>query len=150
MSVHKESPESSPEYSGNENLQKQQLEVVWARNMQRFCSIKRKLMTNSKEREVGIERRIELKDLREFADTFKLHTPIPPDMLSIIAKDPVKQKELQEKASLRRSADTFKLHTPVQPDMLSIIAKDPIRQKELQEKAMRNIKAAAAKHAGGP
>lgn len=39
-----------------------------------------------------------LKELMTFANTFKLGTPVPNDLIGIIAKDPKKQAEIQEKA----------------------------------------------------
>jgi hypothetical protein len=39
-----------------------------------------------------------LTELKKFADTFKLSTPVPTDLIGIIAKDPAKQKEIQAKA----------------------------------------------------
>lgn len=47
-----------------------------------------------------------MNDLKKFADSFKLHTPVPSDLVSIIAKDPAKQKEIQEKA--KRNAEEAK------------------------------------------
>lgn len=44
-----------------------------------------------------------MNDLKRFADSFKLNTPVPSDLVSIIAKDPAKQKEIQEKA--KRNAE---------------------------------------------
>jgi hypothetical protein len=32
------------------------------------------------------------RDLRKFGDSFKLNSPMPPEIISIIAKDPTKQK----------------------------------------------------------
>ncbi|ODA81019.1 hypothetical protein RJ55_03981 [Drechmeria coniospora] len=44
------------------------------------------------------DKEVKLTELKEFANSFKLSTPVPSDLVSIIAKDPVKQKEIQEKA----------------------------------------------------
>lgn len=44
------------------------------------------------------DKEVRLTELRKFANSFKLSTPVPNDLVSIIAKDPVKQKEIQEKA----------------------------------------------------
>ena len=41
---------------------------------------------------------VKLQELKKFADNFKLTTPVPSDLISIIAKDPVKQKAIQQKA----------------------------------------------------
>lgn len=56
------------------------------------------------------DKEIKLNDLKKFADSFKLHTPVPTDLVSIIAKDPAKQKEIQEKA--KRNAEEAKAHAP--------------------------------------
>ncbi|PQE19119.1 hypothetical protein CJF30_00007478 [Rutstroemia sp. NJR-2017a BBW] len=55
---------------------------------------------------------VKLNDLKKFANDFKLLTPVPQDLVPIIAKDPAKQKEIQEKA--KRNAEEAKLH-PVEP-----------------------------------
>ncbi|KAF4631935.1 hypothetical protein G7Y89_g6191 [Cudoniella acicularis] len=52
------------------------------------------------------DKEIKLNDLKKFADSFKLNTPVPSDLVSIIAKDPAKQKEIQEKA--KRNAEEAK------------------------------------------
>lgn len=49
------------------------------------------------------DKEIKLNDLKNFANSFKLNTPVPSDLVSIIAKDPAKQKEIQEKA--KRNAE---------------------------------------------
>lgn len=49
-----------------------------------------------------------MNDLKKFADSFKLSTPVPQDLVPIIAKDPAKQKEIQEKA--KRNAEELKAH----------------------------------------
>lgn len=55
------------------------------------------------------DKQIKLNDLKKFADSFKLHTPVPTDLVSIIAKDPAKQREIQEKAI--RNAEAAKLNS---------------------------------------
>ncbi|KAM7208528.1 hypothetical protein V8F20_001209 [Naviculisporaceae sp. PSN 640] len=44
------------------------------------------------------DKEVKLAELKNFANSFKLSTPVPKDLVSIIAKDPQKQKEIQEKA----------------------------------------------------
>lgn len=44
-----------------------------------------------------------LKELKNFASNFKLGTPVPSDLIGIIAKDPAKQQEIQDKA--RKNAE---------------------------------------------
>lgn len=50
---------------------------------------------NSKAR---ADKEIKLTELKKFANSFKLSTPVPSDLVSIITKDPAKQKEIQAKA----------------------------------------------------
>jgi hypothetical protein len=49
------------------------------------------------------DKEMRLNDLKNFAGHFKLHTPIPVDLVAIIARNPLKQKKLQEKA--KRNAE---------------------------------------------
>lgn len=44
------------------------------------------------------DKEVKLTELKKFANSFKLSTPVPGDLVSIIAKDPTKQKEIQSKA----------------------------------------------------
>ncbi|KAL1856470.1 hypothetical protein VTK73DRAFT_8276 [Phialemonium thermophilum] len=44
------------------------------------------------------DKEVKLIELKKFADSFKLATPVPSDLISIIAKDPAKQKQIQAKA----------------------------------------------------
>ncbi|KAJ9149293.1 PAB1-binding protein 1 [Pleurostoma richardsiae] len=44
------------------------------------------------------DKEVKLIELKKFADSFKLSTPVPSDLISIIAKDPAKQKQIQAKA----------------------------------------------------
>lgn len=46
-------------------------------------------------------------ELKKFANSFKLSTPVPTDLVSIIAKDPSKQKEIQAKA-IKNAEDVAK------------------------------------------
>lgn len=55
---------------------------------------------NSKAR---ADKEVKLHELKKFAASFKLNSPVPSDLVSIIAKDPAKQREIQEKA--RRNAE---------------------------------------------
>lgn len=44
------------------------------------------------------DKEVKLNDLKKFADSFKLNTPVPSDLVYIIAKDPEKRKAIAEKA----------------------------------------------------
>ncbi|EOO01885.1 hypothetical protein UCRPA7_2609 [Phaeoacremonium minimum UCRPA7] len=53
------------------------------------------------------DKEVKLIELKKFADSFKLSTPVPSDLISIIAKDPAKQKQIQAKA-LQNAEDVAK------------------------------------------
>lgn len=53
------------------------------------------------------DKEVKLTELKKFANSFKLSTPVPTDLVSIIAKDPSKQKEIQAKA-IRNAEDVAK------------------------------------------
>lgn len=53
------------------------------------------------------DKEVKLTELRKFATSFKLSTPVPNDLVSIIAKDPAKQREIQARA-LKDAEDTAK------------------------------------------
>lgn len=41
----------------------------------------------------------ELRELKNFADSFKLDAPVKPDIIPLLTRDQTKQKELQEKTN---------------------------------------------------
>jgi hypothetical protein len=71
-----------------------------------FATQQRKNVDQLRSAKARNDKEIKLNDLKKFADSFKLHTPVPSDLVSIIAKDPAKQKEIQEKA--KRNAEEAK------------------------------------------
>ncbi|KAH8590325.1 hypothetical protein B0O99DRAFT_483889, partial [Bisporella sp. PMI_857] len=68
-----------------------------------FANNERKNVQQHRTAKARSDKEIKLNDLKKFADSFKLHTPVPSDLISIIAKDPQKQKAIQEKA--KRNAE---------------------------------------------
>ncbi|KAF3359453.1 hypothetical protein VdG1_02008 [Verticillium dahliae VDG1] len=56
------------------------------------------------------DKEVKLTELKKFAQGFKLSTPVPTDLISIIAKDPSKQKEIQAKA-LQNAEDVARTKT---------------------------------------
>ncbi|KAE9375583.1 hypothetical protein N431DRAFT_463661 [Stipitochalara longipes BDJ] len=75
-----------------------------------FATRERRVVENARMTKAKNDKEIKLNDLKKFADSFKLHTPVPSDLVPIIAKDPAKQKEIQEKA--RRNAEELKAQAP--------------------------------------
>ena len=75
-----------------------------------FATQQRKNVDQLRSAKARNDKEIKLNDLKRFADSFKLNTPVPSDLVSIIAKDPAKQKEIQEKA--KRNAEEAKASPP--------------------------------------
>ena len=71
-----------------------------------FATQQRKNVEQSRISRARNDKEIKLNDLKKFADSFKLNTPVPSDLVSIIAKDPAKLKEIQERA--KRNAEEAK------------------------------------------
>ncbi|KAK6226356.1 LsmAD domain-containing protein [Colletotrichum tabaci] len=63
-----------------------------------FASQQRQNAEKVRSSKAKADKEVKLTELKKFADTFKLSTPVPTDLISIIAKDPDRQKEIQAKA----------------------------------------------------
>lgn len=63
-----------------------------------FASQQRQNAEKVRSNKAKADKEVKLIELKKFADSFKLATPVPSDLISIIAKDPAKQKQIQAKA----------------------------------------------------
>lgn len=63
-----------------------------------FASNQRFMAEKARTSKAKVDKEVKLTELKKFAESFKLCTPVPKDLISIIAKDPAKQKQIQEKA----------------------------------------------------
>ncbi|KAG5945212.1 hypothetical protein E4U53_006752 [Claviceps sorghi] len=63
-----------------------------------FASQQRMNAEKARSNKARADKEVKLTELKKFANNFKLTTPVPTDLVSIIAKDPAKQKEIQAKA----------------------------------------------------
>lgn len=63
-----------------------------------FATQQRTAAENIRTNKAKADKEVKLTELKKFANSFKLSTPVPNDLVSIIAKDPLKQKEIQAKA----------------------------------------------------
>ncbi|RKF83547.1 hypothetical protein GcM3_012013 [Golovinomyces cichoracearum] len=63
-----------------------------------FASQQRKNVDQIRITRAKNDKEVKLNDLKAFANNFKLNTPVPSDLVPIIARDPKKQKEIQAKA----------------------------------------------------
>ncbi|KAF2968719.1 hypothetical protein GQX73_g4793 [Xylaria multiplex] len=64
-----------------------------------FAQQQRLTVDKARHSKAKADKEVKLIELRRFADSFKLPTPVPLDLIGIIAKDPAKQREIQEKAT---------------------------------------------------
>lgn len=63
-----------------------------------FASQQRINAEKARNNKARADKEVKLNELKNFSISFKLSTPVPKDLVSIIAKDPAKQKEIQAKA----------------------------------------------------
>ena len=63
-----------------------------------FANSQRFMAEKARTTKAKVDKEVKLTELKKFAENFKLFTPVPKDLIGIIAKDPVKQKQIQEKA----------------------------------------------------
>jgi hypothetical protein len=97
------SPQVKPEVAANATAT---VERDVSQAFKTFAVQQRKNVDQLRLTRIRNDKEIKLNDLKKFADSFKLTTPVPSDLVSIIAKDPAKQKEIQEKA--KRNAEESK------------------------------------------
>lgn len=68
-----------------------------------FAEKQKTKVADDRQKRARQDKDIKLNDLKGFSKTFKLHTPVPKDLVPILAKDKKKQDEIMEKA--RREAE---------------------------------------------
>lgn len=63
-----------------------------------FAMFEKNRLADDRRKRVSHDKAIKLNDLKKFSTNFKLHTPVPKDLVPILAKDTAKQHEIVEKA----------------------------------------------------
>ncbi|KAF2399208.1 hypothetical protein EJ06DRAFT_479164 [Trichodelitschia bisporula] len=79
------------------------------------------------------DKAVKLNDLKKFAENFKLNTEVPPDLVPILAKDEIKQREIVEKAK-QNAKEIVKTTPPRNPTTSTT----PMDQKTPKAPAPRN------------
>ena len=79
-----------------------------------FAAVQRSNAEKARIGKAKADKEVKLTELKFFANTFKLSTPVPNDLIGIIAKDPSKQKEIQARAmqnaeEVQKAKDAAKL-----------------------------------------
>ena len=63
-----------------------------------FAMFEKNRLADDRRKRVSQDKAIKLNDLKKFSTNFRLHTPVPKDLVPILAKDTAKQHEIVEKA----------------------------------------------------
>ena len=71
-----------------------------------FSALEKIRIQDHKRNKASQDKAVKLNDLKKFSQNFKLCTPVPKDLIPILAKDEAKQKALVEKA--QKNAETVK------------------------------------------
>jgi hypothetical protein len=104
-----------------------------------FATQQRKNAEQARSSKMKADKEVKLTELKKFASSFKLTTPVPNDLVSIIAKDPLKQKEIQAKA-MKNAEEMAKVKASE-----TIVVKDkPATAKDAQAKPAEQTPAPSA------
>lgn len=81
------------------------VEVKVLNQFRQFADLEKQRVIERRKAQASQDRTAKLNELRLFSKSFKLKTPIPRDMVGILAKDPVKQEAIIEKAQKEAQND---------------------------------------------
>ena len=75
-------------------------------SFRQFANFEKMRYSDRKRERVSQDKAIKLNDLKRFSTNFKLLTPVPKDLVPILAKDKSKQEEIMEKAQRNSQSST--------------------------------------------
>ena len=101
-------PAKAPTPSATANV-----ETVVRDAFKTFANLEKTKLIEDRRKRVSQDKAIKLNDLKKFSTNFKLHTPVPKDLVPILAKDTAKQHEIVEKA--QREAEQKVVSPPKAP-----------------------------------
>ncbi|KAI5300349.1 hypothetical protein KEM56_002527, partial [Ascosphaera pollenicola] len=108
-------PTSKPPKSTSSRVESEVLE-----NFRKFANNEKLKVQERRRNQVSHDRTIRLNELMKFSQNFKLGTPVPDDLVPILAKDPSKQEAIIEKA--RRQYEEKKNNVAVKSTADSTVA----------------------------
>ncbi len=85
-------------------------------SFRQFASFEKMRVSDSRRQRVSHDKAIKLNDLMKFSKNFKLLTPVPKDLVPILAKDKVKQEEIMEKAQRNAQSANTPPKLPISSD----------------------------------
>ena len=74
------------------------VEVNLLDSFRNFANIEKMRVSDHRRQRVSQDKAVKLNDLMKFSQNFKLHTPVPKDLVPILAKDKSKQEAIMERA----------------------------------------------------
>ncbi|KAL4905766.1 hypothetical protein BDW74DRAFT_151978 [Aspergillus multicolor] len=97
-----------------------------------FANNERSKLDQRRRNAAAVDRSLKLNELMKFSQNFKLATPVPKDLVPILAKDPHKQEAIiqraQQNASEEKKTPKDTAVAPVEPKKTADHAQLPVRQ----------------------
>ncbi|KAF7588334.1 hypothetical protein BBP40_005862 [Aspergillus hancockii] len=95
----------APKRTGTENATAN-VEAEVLDHFRQFANSEKQKMQERRRNQASYDRTIKLNELMKFSKNFKLATPVPKDLVPILAKDPHKQEEIIQRAQLQAEEKT--------------------------------------------
>ena len=105
-------PSTSSQPRGDTEQASQGVESKVLEHFRQFANQERTRLADRKLKQATQDRTAKINDLVRFSKTFKLKTPIPNDLVGILAKDPKKQADIVDKAIEDAKPSTVSSPTP--------------------------------------
>ncbi|OLL22431.1 Ataxin-2 [Neolecta irregularis DAH-3] len=113
----------------------QQIETALVSDFTQFVSLERNRVEAKRETLIQKEKSGRLEELKRFSQNFKLKTPLPMDILPILAKDKIKQDEILQKSkeSQSNASSPTQEKTPTVPSPATARSETPttVKAKEM-------------------
>ncbi|KAF2100946.1 hypothetical protein NA57DRAFT_74543 [Rhizodiscina lignyota] len=97
---------SNPE-NASETVEKDLMDAF-----KQFATTEKARVHNQQRQRMNQDKQMKINDLKKFAQNFKLNTPVPNDLVPILAKDEKKQQEIRDKAKVAAAESKM---TPPKP-----------------------------------
>jgi hypothetical protein len=102
---------AAPKRTGTENATAN-VEAEVLDHFRQFANSEKQKMQERRRNQASYDRTIKLNELMKFSKNFKLATPVPKDLVPILAKDPHKQEEIIQRAQLQAEEKTSAKTSP--------------------------------------
>lgn len=106
---------TSPQKFASPSGHTEGVETKVLQQFRQFADAEKQKMAEKKRAQASQDRTAKLNDLLRFSKTFKLKTPIPGDLVGILAKDPGKQEAIIDKAKREHEESASAATSPLAP-----------------------------------